>query len=88
MRVLDRLHAKVLIVDEEYAFFGSQNFTNYSTGSIEITTQIDSTDDFDEFFEYFSELLSSARLMTIEELNEAAGSTRFITADEDEDEDD
>ena len=88
VRVLDRLHAKVLIVDEEYAFFGSQNFTNYSTGSIEITTQIDSTDDFDEFFEYFSELLSSARLMTIEELNEAAGSTRFITADEDEDEDD
>ena len=87
VRVLDRLHAKVLIVDEEYAFFGSQNFTNYSTGSIEITTQIDSTDDFDEFFEYFSELLSSARLMTIEELNEAAGSTRFITADADEDED-
>jgi phosphatidylserine/phosphatidylglycerophosphate/cardiolipin synthase-like enzyme len=40
VNVLDRLHAKVLIVDDEHAFFGSQNFTNYSTGSIEISTQI------------------------------------------------
>jgi len=86
--VVDRLHAKVLIVDDEHAFFGSQNFTNYSMESVEITTQIDRTDDVDEVFDYFSELLSDARRITISELNEAAGSTRFFAVDDNEDEDD
>ena len=35
----------VLVVDDEHAFFGSQNFTNYSIGSIEITTQISRSED-------------------------------------------
>lgn len=88
IRILDRLHAKVLIVDEEHAFFGSQNFTNYSTESIEITTQIDQMDDFDEVFEYFSGLIYIARPVTVEELNEAAGYARYKSADEDDDHDD
>lgn len=79
--VVDRLHAKVLIVDDEHAFFGSQNFTNYSMESIEITTQIDRSDDCDEVFEYFSELLLDARAVTLDELNEAAGSIRFSSVD-------
>jgi hypothetical protein len=88
VRVLDRLHAKVLIVDDQDAFFGSQNFTKYSTESIEITTQIDRTDDFDEFFDYFTKLQFLSREVTLEELNEASGSTRYKTSDEsDEDED-
>jgi hypothetical protein len=82
--VTDRLHAKVLIVDDEYAFFGSQNFTNYSMESIEISTQIDRSDGFDEVFDYFSGLLSVARSITIDELNEAAGSTRYIALDDEE----
>ena len=49
--ILDRLHAKVLIVDDEHAFFGSQNFTKYSTESLEISTQISRyEDDLDEVF--------------------------------------
>jgi len=87
VRILDRLHAKVLIVDEEHAFFGSQNFTNYSTESIEVTTQIDRMDDFDEVFDYFLGLVFIARPVTIEELNEAAGYARFSPLNEDEDED-
>lgn len=86
--VTDRLHAKVLIVDDEHAFFGSQNFTNYSMESIEITTQIDRTDDFDEVFDFFSELLSEARAVTIDEMNEAAGSIRFISVSDERDDDD
>jgi hypothetical protein len=80
VRILDRLHAKVLIIDEEHAFFGSQNFTNYSTESIEITTQINRYEDNEEqFFEFFEELLNESRTVTIEELNEAAGSIRYIS---------
>lgn len=87
--VVDRLHAKVLIVDDEHAFFGSQNFTNYSMDSIEITTQVDRSDDCDEFFDYFQELLADARAVSIEELNEAAGSERYIPLEEiDQDDDD
>jgi hypothetical protein len=83
VRILDRLHAKVLIVDEEHAFFGSQNFTNYSTASIEITTQINRyEDDEEKFFEYFEDLLNAARTVTIEELNDAAGSQRYISTSE------
>jgi phosphatidylserine/phosphatidylglycerophosphate/cardiolipin synthase-like enzyme len=85
VHILDRLHAKVLIVDDQYAFFGSQNFTNYSTESIEITTQIDRTDDVDEFFDYFLKLKLFSREVTLEELNEAAGSNRYKTSEDDED---
>jgi hypothetical protein len=81
------LHAKVLIVDEEHAFFGSQNFTNYSTASIEITTQINRyEDDEEKFFEYFENLLNAARTVTIEELNDAAGSQRYISTSENDSE--
>lgn len=77
VRILDRLHAKVLIVDDVHAFFGSQNFTNYSIDSIEISTQIDRSDGFDALFAHYDFLLNSARGVTVEELNEAAGSRRF-----------
>ena len=87
VRIVDRLHAKVLIIDEEHAFFGSQNFTNYSTESIEITTQINRyQDDEEEFFEFFEDLLNGARTVTIEELNEAAGSERYISTSDTDDE--
>ena len=87
VRIVDRLHAKILIVDEMYAFFGSQNFTNYSTESIEITTQIDRylDDGVENFFEYFENLLIESREATIEEINEAAGSIRFNGGDSDRD---
>jgi hypothetical protein len=64
-------------VDDVHAFFGSQNFTNYSIDSIEISTQIDRSDGFDSFFAHYDFLLNLAREVTVEELNEAAGSTRF-----------
>ena len=86
IRILDRLHAKVLIVDDEHAFFGSQNFTNYSTESIEITTQIDRMDDFDEVFDHFSGLVYLARPVTVDELNEAAGYERYKSSDDDDEE--
>jgi hypothetical protein len=69
------------------AFFGSQNFTNYSTESIEITTQIDRylDDGVENFFEYFENLLIESREATIEEINEAAGSIRYNSGDSDRD---
>ena len=74
VKILDRLHAKILLVDDEHAFFGSQNFTNYSMESIEITTQVSrSEDDCDEFFEYFSDLLVDARTVTQLELAFSSG---------------
>ena len=86
--ILDRLHAKVLIVDDEHAFFGSQNFTKYSTESIEISTQISrSIDDCDEIFDYFSNLLLDARKVTQLELNVASGAISELLGDDDEDED-
>ena len=97
VRILDRLHAKVLIVDDEHAFFGSQNFTKYSRESIEITTQISrDEDDNDEVFDYFSILLDNSRVVTGLELSVASGAmSDLITVDasnhsedEDEDEDD
>ena len=94
VRILDRIHAKILVVDDEHAFFGSQNFTNYSTESIEITTQISrSDDDCDEIFDYFANLLLDARKVTQLELAVASGSISdllkeaFEDGDEDEDED-
>ncbi len=88
VRILDRLHAKVLIVDDEHAFFGSQNFTNYSTESIEITTQIERDEGFDEVFDHFSALMFMAREVTVGELNEAAGSIRYSGSFDDEDDED
>jgi hypothetical protein len=89
VRILDRLHAKVLVVDDEHAFFGSQNFTNYSKESIEITTQISrSEDDVDEFFDYFAELLLEARNVTQLDISFASGALSALLEDEDEDEDD
>jgi len=87
VRILDRLHAKVLVVDDEHAFFGSQNFTNYSKESIEITTQISrSEDDVDEFFDYFAELLLEARNVTQLDISFASGALSALLEDEDEDE--
>ena len=86
VQILDRLHAKVLIVDDEHAFFGSQNFTNYSTESIEITTQISrSEDDVDDFFDYFANLLLESRKVTQLELAVASGDISALLQDEDED---
>jgi len=83
VRILDRLHAKVLIVDDEYAFFGSQNFTNYSTESIEITTQVSRfEDDVEEFFDYFENLLLEAREVTQLELAVASGDISTLLEDE------
>jgi hypothetical protein len=85
VKIVDRLHAKVLIIDEENAFFGSQNFTNYSTESIEITTQVNRyVDKVEDFFNYFEELLEGARYVTVDELNEAAGSRRYVSSDDTE----
>lgn len=84
VRILDRLHAKVLVVDDEHAFFGSQNFTNYSIGSIEITTQISrSEDDVEEFFDYFENLLLESRKVTQLELAVASGDISSLFEDED-----
>ena len=86
VQILDRLHAKVLIVDDEHAFFGSQNFTNYSTESIEITTQISrSEDDADDFFDHFANLLLESRKVTQLELAVASGDISALLQDEDED---
>ena len=89
VRIVDRLHAKVLIVDDEHAFFGSQNFTNYSTESIEITTQISrSEDDVDDFFDYFANLLLESRKVTQLELAVASGAVSALLKGDDEDHDD
>ena len=77
VRVQDRLHAKVLIIDDKHAFLGSQNFTNFSTGSIEITAQVDREDEVDDFFEYFSNLHFDSRSVTVSELNQSAGYKRY-----------
>ena len=89
VRIVDRLHAKVLLVDDEHAFFGSQNFTNYSTESIEITTQISrSEDDADDFFDYFANLLLESRKVTQLELAVASGAVSALLKGDDDDDDD
>jgi hypothetical protein len=89
VRILDRLHAKVLLVDDEHAFFGSQNFTNYSTESIEITTQISrSEDDAEEFFDYLADLLLEASNVTQLDIAFASGSLSELLEDEDDEEED
>ena len=70
VRILDRLHAKILIVDWDRAIFGSQNFTNYSTGSVEISCEVDRYgDNFDEAFEDFESLLSDSRPFSLSDLH-------------------
>ncbi len=70
VRILDRLHAKILIVDWDRALFGSQNFTKYSTQSIEISVEVDRYgDNFDEVFEDFENLLSNSRPFSLSELH-------------------
>ena len=88
--ILDRLHAKVLIVDDEHAFFGSQNFTKYSTESLEISTQISRyEDDLDEVFDHFSYLLIDSEPITQLDIAFASGAlSDLIAGNEDEDEDD
>ncbi len=87
VRILDRLHAKVLVVDDEHAFFGSQNFTNYSKESIEITTQISrSEDEVEEFFNYFEELLLEARNVSQLDIVYATGALSALLEEEEEEE--
>ena len=87
VRVLDRLHAKILVVDHERAVFGSQNFTSYSTSSFEISTEIEYGDDDDGFFDEIEELLRVSRPISWGELEEVFGnsSTWFSEYDDDED---
>lgn len=70
VRILDRLHAKILIADWDRAIFGSQNFTNYSTGSVEISCEVDRYgDNFDEAFKGFESLLSDSRRFSLSDLH-------------------
>lgn len=73
VEVIDRLHAKILVVDWEDAFFGSQNFTRYGTGSVEITTYVNSADDGSEIFDEIRELFLSAKSVFEEDLDRAIG---------------
>ena len=71
--ILNRLHAKILLVDDEKALFGSQNFTKYSIGSFEITTEFTyDDDDFWEFIEELRDWIRLARPLSFEELSEAS----------------
>ena len=81
VKVIDRLHAKILVVDWEYAFFGSQNFTRYSTRSVEITTFINSHDDGTDIFDEFREWFLYAKDIFEEDLDRAVG----LGEDDDED---
>jgi phosphatidylserine/phosphatidylglycerophosphate/cardiolipin synthase-like enzyme len=70
VRILDRLHAKILIVDWDRAMFGSQNFTNYSTQSVEISVEVDRYgDSFEEAFEDFEKLLADSRPLSLSDLH-------------------
>jgi len=74
VRVLNRLHAKVLLVDEEKALFGSQNFTRYSTDSFEITTECNYLDDdFDDLIDGLRDWQRLARPLSFSEMTEASG---------------
>jgi len=71
--ILNRLHAKILIVDWDRALFGSQNFTKYSKGSIEISSEIMRYDGYEHIFEDLELLLSEAWTPTDRDLNDAIG---------------
>ena len=85
---LNQLHAKVLFVDGERAIFGSQNFTYYSTGSYEISTEIEYDDDSEEIFETLSEWQGFATEVTSEDLTAASNYRLVIGNSEDDDDDD
>ena len=92
VRVLNRLHAKILVVDNERAVFGSQNFTNYSTSSFEISTELEYGDADDGFFDEIKDLLRISRPISWGELEEVFGSSSTwfseYAGDEDEEDDD
>lgn len=76
VRLLDRLHAKVLFVDNEKVIFGSQNFTLYSTGSYEISTELDFGDVyFDEVEAKLGDWLESSSEISFEDF---AGVVQFL----------
>ncbi len=72
VQVIDRLHAKILVVDWEYAFFGSQNFTRYSTGSIEISSLVYREEN-KELFSQLKALLDQSHEVTLDDLMAAVG---------------
>ena len=85
VRILNRLHAKILLVDDEKALFGSQNFTRFSTGSFEITSEYTYEDD--EFWEFIKKLqdwLRLARPLSFAELTEASDYQVIFQAVEDD----
>jgi hypothetical protein len=85
--ILNRLHAKILLVDDEKALFGSQNFTKYSIDSFEITTEFTyDDDDFWEFIEELQDWIRLARPLSFKELSEASDfAVTFEAVDVDED---
>jgi hypothetical protein len=85
VRILNRLHAKILLVDDEKALFGSQNFTRFSTGSFEITSEYTYEDDeFWEFIEKLQDWLRLARPLSFAELTEASDYQVIFQAVEDD----
>jgi phosphatidylserine/phosphatidylglycerophosphate/cardiolipin synthase-like enzyme len=81
IRILDRLHAKILLIDSTDVYFGSQNFTRYSTGSYEISTHIENSLEFQEVFEDLENWLESSYCPTLEELIEASGNSVTLLDD-------
>lgn len=78
VRVLDRLHAKALIIDERKAIFGSQNFTGYSRGSYEISTYIEKNNESLHVFVGFEDWLAESRRLSTNELVEASDSSQLV----------
>ena len=89
VKILNRLHAKILSVDRDRALFGSQNFTRYSTNSFEITTEISYLDDESEdFFDVLDEWIDLARPISFDEMTVASGNRMTYTAVQNLDDDD
>jgi hypothetical protein len=73
------------LVDDEKALFGSQNFTRFSTGSFEITSEYTYEDDeFWEFIEKLQDWLRLARPLSFAELTEASDYQVIFQAVEDD----
>ena len=89
VRILDRVHAKVLLTDWRRAIFGSQNFTRYSTDSIEISTEIDLNEDYeDEYQEIIDKivaLIGESRVPKDYEFTIATGFQLSVNSLEEED---
>lgn len=88
VRILNRLHAKILVVDNERAIFGSQNFTSYSTSSFEISTEIEYGDNDEGFFDEIDDLLRISRPISWGELEEVFGSASTWFSEYDDDDED